>query len=164
MYNLIYTSYEGLISVVLCHEDKDFLSEIVNDVQKYNVESFELLRKNIGPFDEDYINRNEIAAIDKELQTLKISITSYVNLINNDIDVETNTEKYTNSNDRRIVLEREKIKLVEKEQEHITDVLKSRQVLKTNFSKLFRPEVVKIAERYTFNMLSIEHVKHFSEY
>lgn len=164
MYNLIYTSFEGLVSVVLCHEDKDFLTEIINDVQRYNVESFNLIRKNIGPFDEDHIHKNEIDAIDKELQKLKISITSYINLINNDVDVEINKEKYTVVNNRRIVLESEKNKLVEKEQEHVVDVVKSRQVLKTNFTKLFRPEVIKIAERYTFNMLSIESVKHFNEY
>lgn len=164
MYNLIYTSYEGLVSVVLCHEDKDFLTEIINDVLKYNVESFELIRKNIGPFAEDYICKNEIDNIDKELQKLKITINSYINLINNDVDVKINSEKYNIEISRKNVLEFDKKKLLEKQEEHITDILKSRQVHKTNFSKLFRPEVVKIAERYTFNMLSIESVKHFNEY
>lgn len=164
MYNLIYTTYDGIVSVVLCHEDKNFLNDIVEDVKKYNLESFALLKTKIGPFDSDYIHKNEIEEIEKELFNLKSSINSYINLINNDVDKEENSKKYSELISRMSFLEIEKNKLAAKEQEHISNVLKDRKVFKTNISNLFRPQIIKIAERYSFNNLSIQQVKHFNEF
>lgn len=163
MYNLVFTTYEGVTSIVLCHESKEFLEELIEEVKEYNIESMALIKREIGPFKADYINSQEISNIEQNINNLKGAINAYMSLINNGIDVDSNTEKYTPLINEKKKLQHKLAELNKSQDEHITKVLKDRAVIKTKFSKLYRDEVVTIASRYTFMWLSIVHVKHFDE-